>query len=222
MKKIRTTEELDDELSNAIVWRKQELAIAKSMIQTSKTSSGKSDYLIRSGVALLYAHWEGFVKEAGMAYLMFVSMKRLTYQDLAPNFIALAIKAKLDEASHTNKAIIHNELVEFFLSGLSERSRIPRDSDALNTESNLRSHVLKNIIFTLGLDYSTFETKEKLIDEKLVNNRNEIAHGKELVVDKEEILELYEEILGLMELFRSQIINAAILKNYRAAKNLST
>ncbi len=218
MKKIRTIEELDDKLSNAIVWRKKELAIAKSMIHESKTSSGKSDYLIRSGIALLYAHWEGFVKEAGMSYLMFVSMKRLTYQELASNFIALAMKAKLDEVSITNKAIIHNEVVEFFLSGLSERSRIPRDSEAINTESNLNSNVLKNITFTLGLDYSTFETKENLIDEKLLKNRNEIAHGKELIVDKKEFLELYEEILGLMELFRNQIINSALLKKYMAAK----
>lgn len=222
MKKIRTTEELDDQLSNAIVWRKKELAIAKSMIQVSKTPSGKSDYLIRSGIALLYAHWEGFIKEAGMAYLMFISMKRLTYQELAPNFIALAMKAKLDEAHQTNKAIIHNKLVEFFLSGLSERSQIPRDSEAINTKSNLNSSVLKNIIFMLGLDYSMFEAKEKLIDEKLLKNRNEIAHGKELVVDREEFFELYEEILSLMETFRNQIINAALLKNYMATERLST
>lgn len=53
------------------------------------------------------------------------------------------------------------------------------------------------------------------------NSRNEIAHGKDLVIDKEEFFELHEEILGLMELFRNQIINSALLKKYMMAKRSS-
>jgi hypothetical protein len=118
MTKIHTAEQLDDTLSDALAWRKKELATLKSLVRSGRHSRSKLNCLIRSGVAILYAHWEGFIKEAGTAYLEFVSRQRLTYQELAPNFIAFAMKKQLNEATQTNKAVIYNQVVEFFLSGL--------------------------------------------------------------------------------------------------------
>ncbi len=180
MSKIRTLEELKDKLDDFLVWRRQELLIVQKMIHSSENESKKNSCLIRAGVALLYAHWEGFVKESGIAYLNFVSMQGLKYEELAPNFIALAMKTRLNEASQTKKSKIYNEVVDFFLSGLSEKSKLPHDSKAINTESNLSSEVLQNIIYSLGLDYRDFEVEKDLIDDKLLKNRNTIAHGNYL------------------------------------------
>ncbi len=218
MSKIRTPDQLNEMLHDAITWRKAELRDIKSLIQTSTFSSSKLNCLLRSGVALLYAHWEGFVKESGTAYLEFVSMQGLKYDELAPNFIALAMKARLNEAGQTNKAIIHNEIVKFFLLELSTKSHISYDN-AISTESNLSSKVLENIIYILGLDYSHYRTKAELIDEKLLKNRNHIAHGKHLIIDKSEFMEIFEEIVKLMELFYNQISNAAITEAYKRQAN---
>ncbi len=215
MTKIYTAEHLEDALSNAIAWRKKELATLKSLVRSGSHSRSKLNCLIRSGIAILYAHWEGFIKEAGTAYLEFVSRQRLTYQELTPNFIAFAMKKQLNEARQTNKAIIYNQVVEFFLSGLIQRSQIAYDDSAINIESNLSSAVLRNIVHMLGLDYSAFESKEKLIDEKLLKRRNHIAHGKYLTVDETEFAEIYDQIIVLMDIFRNQISNSAVLEKYK-------
>jgi hypothetical protein len=219
MANIRTVEELDDALSEAIVWRKKELHAIKTLIELNKTVPDRSNCLIRSGVALLYAHWEGFIKEAGIAYLEFVRMQNLSYEELAPNFIALAMRGKLTKAAQAKKAMIHNEVVEFFLTKLSEKGNIPSNSDAINTQSNLSSDVLENIIHTLGLDYAEYETQKEVIDEKLLTNRNQIAHGKYLVVDQKRFGEIHAEIIALMELFRNQVSNAAATGKYRRQPN---
>jgi hypothetical protein len=65
MAKIRSVEALDDEISAEIAWRKQELTTALKLIQQSTGHTRTAN--VRSGVLILYAHWEGWVK--GVAQL---------------------------------------------------------------------------------------------------------------------------------------------------------
>ena len=210
--KIRTTEELNQTLSEEIGWRKKEIAQFKFLIESDKSYS-KRDALIRGAVAILYAHWEGFVKNAATAYLNYVYRQRLRYEQLTPNFIALAMKDRIVEAQRTNKATIFTEVAEFFLNGLSENAQIPW-RNTIRTQSNLKSELFRQIVCTLGLDYTLYETKEKVIDEKLLRSRNEIAHGKFLEIDYKDYLIIHNETLALMELFRNQIDNAASEKTF--------
>ena len=87
--------------------------------------------------------------------------------------------------------------------------------DTVETQSNLSTVVLRNIVETLGFDYSSYEIKEKLLDERLLRNRNRIAHGEYVEVSESEVLELQDECIGLMEIFRNQIDNAVTLRTYR-------
>lgn len=214
MSKIRNLEQLENMLDEEIVWRKKELAQFKSMLSSKQASTGRQSGLIRVSIALLYAHWEGFIKNAATLYLNFIANKKLTYRSLSSNFIALAMKKKLNDAYQTSKATIYTEVSEFFISGLDERSNIPWNN-AINTQSNLSSLILKEIICTLGLDYSFYETKSKLIDEKLLNVRNKIAHGEYILTTLSDYFDLHDEILGMMEYFRNQISNAAATEAYK-------
>lgn len=213
MNKIRTLEQLDEFLSDAIIWRKKELADVKSLIRSNRSSKSRSVCLIRSGVTLLYAHWEGFIKEAAKAYLCYVAMQPLMYAELSANFVALAMKRKLDEARETNKATVYTQVTEFFLTGLHEKSRIPWENPV--TTSNLSSEAFREIVCMLGLDYSLFETKEKLIDERLLRARNNVAHGKDFIVTYGGFMELHEEVIELLNQFNNQISNAVFMKTYR-------
>jgi len=210
---IRTLEQLDDYLSEEIIWRKKELSILRSIIESEKPQKDKQNVLIRSGITVLYAHWEGFIKSASSAYLEFVAMKRLPYSDLTANFIALCIKSKLKTALKSNKASVYAKIAEFFLTGISKKSKIPFKK-SIDTKSNLSSKLFKEIVYTLNLDYSCYILKEKLIDKKLLKSRNEIAHGQYLFMNVGDYMELFNEIIILIGTFRNQIINSACTEAY--------
>jgi hypothetical protein len=209
--KIRTAEQLDDFLAGEISWRKRELTSMKFLISSAKKESRA--VLLRAGVSMLYAHWEGFIKAAGNGYLNFVSNQRLRYGDLSVPLLAAAARRRLHEATTSSKMDKHLALTEFFMSGLSEACVIPMNM--IRTRSNLSSTVLKDIVMTLGLDYSIFATKEVLIDESLVFRRNSIAHGEYLDVGVDDFQSLSAEVVALMETFRTQVDNAAAMRSFR-------
>ena len=94
-------------------------------------------------------------------------------------------------------------------------------SAGVNTKANLKSEVLQEIMMSLGLDYSRLSTKEKLIDEKLLANRNRIAHGQYLNVAYAEYLELHVEVLGMMQEIFDQIDERASRGAYRTARAIA-
>lgn len=210
---VRTTEELYGYLSNELIWRKRELAAIRSLVQEKSNSLAKRKALLRSAVMLLYAHWEGFVKSAGTAYIEFVANQRLSHNALSDNFLALAIKPMLHQAMESKQAIDQINLVEFFRKNLDSKA-ILQTRASINTQSNLSSLVFQNIVEMLGLDYTLYATGEKLIDERLLHVRNTVAHGSYIEIDQNEFLELYDKIVGMMDTFRNQINNAASQKEY--------
>jgi MAE_28990/MAE_18760-like HEPN len=211
---IRTLEQLSDRLAEDLVWRKKELSALKSLIETSSISSSKEKMLLRSGITILYAHWEGFIKSAGSNYLEYVALKRLKYSELSGNFVALTFRSRLKQVDETNKATVYTDAVAFIREQMDERSSVPY-KDGVQTGSNLSSSILREITCILGLDYSLYETKQVLIDEKLLARRNTIAHGNFLQLDKQDYLELHVQVIGMMEIFRNQIENCASCEDYR-------
>jgi hypothetical protein len=201
--RIRTEEELSDRLAKDLTWRKKELSAMKSLIEAKNVSDQRHKVLLRSGVCILYSHWEGFVKLAANSYLEYVISKKLTYQELSSNFLALAMKEKLKEAKETHKPSLYIPVCEFFLSELNHRCILPKDG--ISTASNLSSDILKEITYILGIDFSIYSTKSVLIDTKLLKTRNEIAHGNYLVFDREEYLELHREVIGMLDIFCTEI-----------------
>ncbi|WP_041235540.1 MAE_28990/MAE_18760 family HEPN-like nuclease [Dactylococcopsis salina] len=85
----------------------------------------------------------------------------------------------------------------------------------MSTASNLSSETFKGIIEILGIDFSYYSTKSKLIDTQLLKKRNEIAHGNYLELDREEYRDLQAEVIGMLDLFRNQIENAASQEKYK-------
>ncbi len=212
--KIRTLELLSDKLAEDLAWRKKELSAMKSLVESKNLSREKHQVLVRSAVCILYSHWEGFIKLAGNAYLEYVGNKKLTYQELSTNFLALAMKEKLKEAKETHKPSLYIPLCDFFRTELNQRCSLPKD--VISTASNLSSEVLEEITVLLGLDFSFYRTKKKLIDEKLLKPRNEIAHGGYLAAfDRDEYIELHHEVIAMLDRFKNQVENAAIQEEFR-------
>ncbi|NJR22569.1 MAG: hypothetical protein HC786_10600 [Richelia sp. CSU_2_1] len=157
---IRTAEQLSDRLSSDLAWRKKELSEIKSSIEARNVSDQRHKLLVRSGVCILYAHWEGFVKLAANSYVEYVRLKKLTYRELATNFLALAMKERLKEAKDTNKPSLYIPVCDFFISELDRRCILPKDP--ISTASNLSSEIFKEITDILGIDFSVYSTKSVL------------------------------------------------------------
>jgi hypothetical protein len=215
--KIKTAEQLYDFTTNELAWRKKELYSLHSMIFDVGLSPSKKNALLRSAITLIYAHWEGFIKSCSIAYIEYVAMQRLKHNELSPNFLALAIRPILMNAFQSKKADDHIKVVLFFLNDLSLQSSLPF-KDVIDTQSNLSTTILRNIISSLGFDYSVYETKEKLLDGKLLKTRNQIAHGEYIEITDNEVHDIQNECIALMEIFKNQIDNAVSLQSYKIPK----
>lgn len=211
--KVRTEALLFDAIDAELIWRKKELTQFKFLLGSVSSREDRRTAVLRGAVTLLYAHWEGFIKASGVAYLEYVASLRLRYEQLAAPFLALASRRLLNAATGSKKIKTHIEIAHFFRTGLSAASAIPY-RDSISTKSNLSSDVFREIVESLGLDYAPYQTKGHLIDEGLLKSRNEIAHGEHIIITEARYDELSSEVLGMMEIFRTQVQNAAVLKQF--------
>ena len=218
--KIRTVEELINRLNSELAWRKKELSDLKFFIERKSFDYLKKTVLARCGIALLYAHWEGFIKKCSNYFFEYIAMQRLSNHELSSNLLTLSFKNSVNFPLDSKNYSAFGVITSFFLDQLNKRSKIPYKS-GIDTDSNLSSRRLKEITWCIGIDYSLFQTKEKLIDKKLLGRRNHIAHGEYLEIDISEFNELRDEVLDLMILFKNQIENIVVRKLYLRAEQIA-
>ena len=209
---IRSPGQLDRFLSRSLSWRKKELTTLKFAVDTAPASEQK--VLLRAATTLLYAHWEGFIKEAGTGYLELVARQRLTLGDIKASFLAIAVRSQILQCAYTAKTSIHKLLVERIKGGSAEPANVPWRG-TVKTRSNLTAPVLEEIINTLDLDYAPFQLKAKVVIDRLVKARNQIAHGAGVPVPAADYVYLHGEIIGLMDEFKNQVQSAATTRKYK-------
>lgn len=214
---IRTQDEFLTKVSEQFIWRRKELTEMRILIDGCKEDCSRQRTLIRAGIALLYAHWEGFIKIAGTYLLEYMSEQRCVHADLNSNILSIILRKQLNTAKLSKKTSVTAELVDFFCTKMQARARISTKG-VIDTGSNLSSSNLNEILWTLGLDASQYSTKKILIDEKLVNRRNYIAHGEPLDVSVSDYLVLHDEILILLDTFRNQVENACVNNTFKRVK----
>lgn len=211
MAKIRTLAQLQEALDDEMGWRIKEISDFKLV---TKTQASGSRTFIRAGLALVYAHWEGFIKGASEHYLNFVDNQGHIYRDLKTCFSVFGLKTQLRLLSESRKAQPSIVALDFVFDEIDKPAKMNMSS-AINTESNLTSKVFANIVASLDISISPYETKFNLIDESLVNRRNKVAHGEYLDLSQIDFIILADEILQMMRSYKTDIENAASLKTYK-------
>lgn len=210
---VRDQSELTDRIYRDMAWRKRELFSLSSMVQQGRRHT--QTVAIRAAVCLLYAHWEGFMRHAPRSYLEYIANRRLRYGELRRNFLALGLRREIGQAAEQRRTVAHTNLVRQVFQRRQDRVS-PAIVNSIETRANLGGDVLADILEAVGFDATEYLTKRALLDERLLSNRNRIAHGEYLAIDANDYAELNETIVGLMERFKSDIENAAASESYRA------
>lgn len=148
----RTIEELQDALDASLSWRRVELSSLPNEVERSARRGAHSPMaraLSRSGVALLYAHWEGFAKDAFGAYVDFLSRRRLKVSQLNDGLLR-TVFAGLQRRAARGDAAAASAMLEAIRRPDSVSAPMPR-SGVVNTKSNLRHDVLVELLDAVGL-----------------------------------------------------------------------
>lgn len=208
----RNPEELTDYLDSELSWRKRELAAINR--QLYGTVGHVQVMMIRSGVCLLYAHWEGFIRAAAGRYLEYVANRRLKYRDLERNFLVSDLLRQVRRIAKQRDVDLARDLIDKVLDD--ERRFTLRSVEPIDTRSNLNSKVFMDLLSLVGIDQSKYRTKEKLLNSRLVHNRNTVAHGEWSAMESADYIDLHDTIVELMDQFRDDIEHAASTESYRA------
>lgn len=220
--KIRSVAELTETLDSSSAWRKKEMTTLRILIATRGRSRERAA-LRRSAVPILYGHWEGFAKQAAAAYLDLVRRQQRSYRDLELNFLAMAVRGALREATDAAKSRCTSVYIEKFSSlmgRLDERVGFANRAvnDAVSSDSNLSARVLQDVLATIGIPYDRiFRGKALLIDASLLAARNGIAHGERVEVDSVTYRQLHELVVELVDHLKDVIVNHARDRRYLIA-----
>jgi MAE_28990/MAE_18760-like HEPN len=211
--KLRTVQQLQDCLDEGFAWRLKEVADLK--VSTRRNTSLAQATLLRAGVPLLYAHWEGFVKQSSQDYLTFVANQRLSYGELSSCFVVFGAKKHLANLVQARRADVNIAAVEFFRTCLVDRADLAL-SGVVNTEHNLNANVFANIAVSVGVATDPYEPYFNLIDESLVARRNKIAHGEHLDLNANDFRLLADNVINLLRMYKTNLENLASTEAFRA------
>lgn len=211
-KENKTLDILLDNISEDWTWRVKELDDFKTALERTKDESTRLS-LIRAGITLLYAHWEGFVKRCSKNYYNFVTTKGFKLNELSNSFVAISLRKELNELIDSTRITKQSKAISTLFQEFEKRSKFP-DDIPLKT-SNLNFDIFEEYCTLIGIEILPFETKRQFVNQRLVANRNNIAHGKYLLINESDFKEIFTLTINLMKNFKDSIENSATLSSFR-------
>jgi hypothetical protein len=205
--KLRTKSDILTRIDGSYVLRLSELEYLKTLVFKSKGAVQAS--AARAAYPMIYAHWEGFVKEATLAYLEYVAnavkIKRLKKSRVMPSLLSgWAWCSGVKGGNPTLQIFLDGTLATVFdvrAFPKMELSPIPKSKGIMD------SQLFKQLCRLIALDYSRFATREKFIDEVLAGRRHAIVHGSLNTISANEFDDARTESLALMKQYKDEIEN---------------
>ena len=171
----------DSILEQDLKWREAELASLKRLAINATTEQVAYRALLRAMWALLYAHFEGFTKFCWDTVLDHVQSAAVPTGELDTKFALLALEPKF---KNHRANLDSNSILSFFEVGLPQAllaaAEFPEDS-RLKTDSNLWPNIFERESERLGIQCDELQKHRSRI-KALVARRNDIAHGKNMVI----------------------------------------
>lgn len=124
----------------------------------------------------------------------------------------------------SNIANQRHETFIHYLNCLSDeryQAALEAKDEIIMVDDNLSSLKAETICRNLGVDYSWCALKKVIIDERVLEHRNAIAHGSrrlrsgdEIDLSKRELLESVDEMRGLIRESRGRFTNAIVNRSF--------
>jgi hypothetical protein len=214
MTKPYSPDDLSNQLDQDFTWRLKEFSDLKTAIQRADEVARPA--LLRAFIALMYAHWEGYVKLCASKYFQHIALRRKRFSELESQLYVNYFLPRLDAFFRSRGSVA--EKCQFLADVLSSADkRFSYINPALvDTHSNLNTDVLSDLCKICGISFAPFEDARPFIDILMLKRRNEIAHGAEVYVGADEIDDLTDRAIGLMRAFRNLLENKVYQRLYLA------
>ncbi len=210
MTPVRTLVELEDALQLDASWRRKELA---SLYLSAIGGKGEAQSrAIRSGIALTYAHLEGFVRQSVRVYLAFVRGRNLRYEELAHCFLSLKVSRMVSQG--TTKASYYHGAVRMLIEDAKEIAILP-EPEVISAHSNLSFSRFVEILYCVNLDASRFSLREHFFDDVILARRNAIVHGEFRKPVLSDYIEIHNGVLDITDRLEQMIVDAASNAKYK-------
>lgn len=186
-----------EEISENNNWRDGEFA-------RYKTESLNVDETLwcRMCVPMIYAHWEGFVIDALRIMLTHLNQLKLKPDQIPSNLVVISLGNNFSSLSGKQS---FQQKIDFTCKFNRLLFEDVKFKTRVDTKSNLKSNVFKELCEMFGFEYECFSDVFKNID-RLVNVRNSIAHGENSILpDIDNIKTYIESVQVAMDMLLSNI-----------------
>jgi hypothetical protein len=185
-----TLDDIWGQLESDLKWRQEEVRLLGNNLGSLRIERDR-ELARRSLLVMLYAHTEGFTKVALSTYVRAINDRGLKGREAIEGIVASAFvnvfhgiqygdkkgkvfKRKLPDDEGLAAFSRQCEFIAEVDGLLSSAVTVP--DEAVDTETNLNSKVLRRNLYKLGLPVEKFESYEDDLNE-LVYRRHSIAHG---------------------------------------------
>lgn len=159
-------------------WRERELAVLRKQLLSTEVGSSQETTYLRTNLAMLYAHYEGFCKFALGVYIDALESLSLKRSELKWVIAAQSLgKFQMELKAVTNSGEYFSKLLNELGMHLDAKASYEKPEAV----GNLWPDLLMGWLSRLGLDSTNVQGEKNRLD-RLVSSRNQIAHGRKLTV----------------------------------------
>lgn len=202
-------------ITEDFTWRVKEISDLKQVVKLSGGSYGS--VARKAALALIYAHWEGYVLFVATSYLSYIAQRKRPLSSLMPSLRAVGLGNHVQEWQRQRDTIrLRLKIIETIKTMENEQfKKVP--SGAVNTGGNLDYDRFSDICHVMMIDPIHVVSDQEYLDKEIVGTRNRIAHGDDIVVDDVRLSRASDFILSIMRSFRTHIENCVVSNKFVSA-----
>ncbi len=221
---------LEDELEQEYLKRTDEMRSFENFLSLHSDKEEFNEQFRKMLIVMRYAHYEGYCKNAFTIYVNYINRSEALISNCKYQIMASSLYNEFDSIMNQNnkpvdlgdRKLKQDESLQTigrrcqFCSAYDSiiQQRVNISESIVNTEANLRSHVLKGIMYKLSLDFQIVDSYQNTIN-RLVNLRNNIAHGDFVRgIDEKQYRDYKEGTSQIMKMIRDEIVRSYREKRY--------